>query len=111
MIKSTDLITSFTVVQAGSRYSPNPVKPAGNRNSWIKSGARWRDRARNPAPANWAPKILPTWKVGNGASFRPATASTEYGAGGQLALWLRHAFPSYVCSYQALTFYPALAYG
>jgi hypothetical protein len=28
-----------------------------------------------------------------------------------LALWLRDAFPSAVRSYQALTFYPALAYG
>jgi hypothetical protein len=32
-------------------------------------------------------------------------------AGGQLALWLRDAFPSAVRSYQPLTFYPALAYG
>jgi hypothetical protein len=32
-------------------------------------------------------------------------------AGVNLALWLRDAFPSAVRSYQALTFYPALAYG
>jgi len=49
---------------------------------------------------------------GNGASFRPATTSTKYRRGRSiLALWLRDAFPSSVRSCQALTFYPALAYG
>src|SRR5438067_13891377 len=49
--------------RANSSRIRNEVKPAGNRKSWIKSGATWRNRARSPAPANRAPKILPTWKV------------------------------------------------
>ena len=94
----------------------NQVKPAGNRKSWIKSGATWRNRARSPAPANRAPKNFADVESPSSAPKRGFFLACDYfdrvrPREVNLALWLRDAFPSSVRSYQALTFYPTLAYG
>jgi hypothetical protein len=66
-------------------------------------------------PCRWSvamPSRCPLWSR---TTKHASNSSTDHGGGKRravnLALWLRDAFPSAVRSYQALTFYPALAYG
>jgi hypothetical protein len=66
----------------------NQVKPAGNRKSWIKSGARWRNRARSPAPASRAPKNFadvesPSSAPETGLLFGQRLVRPNTAAGGQ----------------------------
>src|SRR5262249_46034369 len=65
-----------------------------------------------PMVRGHAEALIPLWSR---TTKHASNSSTDHGGGKRravnLALWLRDAFPSAVRSYQALTFYPALAYG